>query len=191
MGTILETASFNVYDFGARLYDPALGRWLSQDPLAEKYQAHSPYLFCAGNPMRFVDPEGKDVWEIDNEGRIINRIKDKTQDALYIVAQGADGNYQRIFTTTEEGEIVYHSISFSYGTVESQRTIAIDSKDSYDYFKVRGDESGTQLFEFMSQNTSVEWSQAKTGIEGDKGLDFITTSHNQSKEHGMAILFEN
>lgn len=55
------TASFNVYDFGARLYDPALGRWLSQDPLAEKYQAHSPYLFCAGNPMKFVDPEGKEI----------------------------------------------------------------------------------------------------------------------------------
>ncbi len=52
------TASFNVYDFGARLYDPALGRWLAQDPLAEKYYAHSPYLFCAGNPVRFVDPEG-------------------------------------------------------------------------------------------------------------------------------------
>ena len=29
-------ASFNVYDFGARLYDPALGRWISQDLLAEK-----------------------------------------------------------------------------------------------------------------------------------------------------------
>ena len=53
------TASFNVYDFGARLYDPALGRWLSQDPLAEKCYAHSPYLFCAGNPMKFVDPTGE------------------------------------------------------------------------------------------------------------------------------------
>ena len=51
-------ASVNVYDFGARLYDPTLGRWLSQDPLAEKYYPHSPYLFCAGNPMRFVDPTG-------------------------------------------------------------------------------------------------------------------------------------
>ena len=51
--------AFNTYDFGARLYDPAIGRWLSQDPLAEQYHPHSPYLFCAGNPMKFVDPTGK------------------------------------------------------------------------------------------------------------------------------------
>ena len=55
------SASFNVYDFGARLYDPTLGRWLSQDPMAEKYYLHSPYLFCAGNPMRFVDPTGEKI----------------------------------------------------------------------------------------------------------------------------------
>ncbi len=61
-------ASFNVYDFGARLYDPALGRWLAQDPLAEKFYPQSPYLFCAGNPMRFVDPEGTStrVKKLDN-----------------------------------------------------------------------------------------------------------------------------
>ena len=54
-------ASFNVYDFGARLYDPAFGRWLSQDPMAEKYYPQSPYLFCAGNPMKFVDPDGTTI----------------------------------------------------------------------------------------------------------------------------------
>ena len=58
-------ASFNVYDFGARLYDPAFGRWISQDPMAEKYYLHSPYLFCAGNPLRFVDPDGND-WYTSN-----------------------------------------------------------------------------------------------------------------------------
>ena len=50
-----------LYDFGARRYDPATGRWISQDPLAEKYYAHSPYLFCAANPVRFVDPMGM-IW---------------------------------------------------------------------------------------------------------------------------------
>jgi len=51
----------NLYDFGARRYDPATGRWLSQDPLAEKYYAHSPYLFCAGNPLFFKDDGGADI----------------------------------------------------------------------------------------------------------------------------------
>ncbi len=56
------TESFNIYDFGARLYDSGLGRWISQDPMAEEYFLHSPYLFCAGNPMRFVDPEGRTIF---------------------------------------------------------------------------------------------------------------------------------
>ena len=60
-------ASFNVYDFGARLYDPALGRWLSQDSMAEKYYLHSPYLFCAGNPMIYIDPMGTSQSPIFNE----------------------------------------------------------------------------------------------------------------------------
>ena len=67
-----------LYDFGARRYDPATGRWISQDPMAEKYYAHSPYLFCAANPVRFVDPEGL-IWDTPEEAnalteRINNRI---------------------------------------------------------------------------------------------------------------------
>ena len=48
-------------DYGARLYDPAVGRWLTQDPLSEKYYGISPYAFCAGNPMRYVDPDGRKI----------------------------------------------------------------------------------------------------------------------------------
>ena len=57
----------DLYDFGARRYDPASGRWLSQDPLAEKYYAHSPYLFCAANPLLFIDPDGMRTYVIQNE----------------------------------------------------------------------------------------------------------------------------
>lgn len=63
-------AGFNVYDFGARLYDPGLGRWLSLDPMTEQYYFHSPYLFCAGNPMKFVDPEGTHWYTINENGEI-------------------------------------------------------------------------------------------------------------------------
>jgi RHS repeat-associated protein len=50
----------NSYDFGARIYDPRLGKWLSLDPLMEKYPALSPYNFCANNPIIFIDVDGKD-----------------------------------------------------------------------------------------------------------------------------------
>ncbi len=44
-------------DFGARFYDRTA--WTSIDPMAEKYYAVSPYAYCSNNPIRFVDPSGK------------------------------------------------------------------------------------------------------------------------------------
>ena len=46
------------YDFGARNYDPALGRWMNVDPLAEKFYDRSPYEYCFSNPLRYIDPTG-------------------------------------------------------------------------------------------------------------------------------------
>jgi RHS repeat-associated protein len=51
----------NNLDFGARIYDSRLGRWLSLDPLQEKYPSLSPYNFCANNPIMYVDPDGKKI----------------------------------------------------------------------------------------------------------------------------------
>ena len=51
-------------DYGARQYDPILGCWFAQDPLSEKYYGISPYAFCAGNPVKYLDPDGRFVWAI-------------------------------------------------------------------------------------------------------------------------------
>jgi RHS repeat-associated protein len=48
-------------DFGARLYDSRLGRWLAVDPLFKKYAAFSPYVGIGNNPLIFVDIDGRDI----------------------------------------------------------------------------------------------------------------------------------
>ncbi len=53
-----QAAHESLLDFGARFYDPATAIFLQQDPLAEKYYNISPYVYCANNPVNFVDPDG-------------------------------------------------------------------------------------------------------------------------------------
>jgi RHS repeat-associated protein len=56
----------NLYDYGARLYDPLVGQFTSIDPLCEKYYSVSPYTYCAGNPVNRIDPDGRD-WYKNNK----------------------------------------------------------------------------------------------------------------------------
>jgi len=74
----------NSYDFGARIYDPRLGRFLSMDPEMRLYAGLSPYHFVRNNPILRIDPTGK--WDItvhaysnrSNYGYGIAIVKDRS-----------------------------------------------------------------------------------------------------------------
>lgn len=51
----------NHYDFGARNYDPALGRWMNVDALSDLYPDWSPYNYTLNNPVFYIDPDGNYV----------------------------------------------------------------------------------------------------------------------------------
>jgi RHS repeat-associated protein len=59
-------------DFSARMYaNCEMPIFTTQDPLAEKYYSISPYAYCAGNPVKYVDPDGRElkIWYKDSNGK--------------------------------------------------------------------------------------------------------------------------
>ena len=65
--------------FGARYYSSDLSIWLSVDPMSDKYPSFSPYVYCADNPVKLVDPNGEDVWITGDEWELaFKQLKSST-----------------------------------------------------------------------------------------------------------------
>ncbi|MBR3577790.1 MAG: RHS repeat-associated core domain-containing protein, partial [Bacteroidales bacterium] len=67
--------------FGARYYNSDLSIWLSVDPMADKYPGVSPYTYCANNPVRLVDPDGR-TWETPEDEEKANRMRRQAEDGI-------------------------------------------------------------------------------------------------------------
>ena len=110
----------NLLDYGNRMYDPEIARWLVQDMLQEKGYAWSSYVFCFDNPLRFIDQDGR--WGED----IHYGDKKEKRGTLFWMQEG--GRF-----TPAEAEIIAkanHSIDF---VVLGRSSIPIIGNQSYHF----------------------------------------------------------
>ena len=92
-----------LYDFGARYYDPRLSVWFGVDPLAEKNFAYTPYVYTGNNPIKFIDPDGKDWYEDKCSGKMQWFDGSGKQDGF--IHRGAEyQNGRNLYTTTSDGK---------------------------------------------------------------------------------------
>ena len=89
-----DELQLNVYDYGARNYDPALGRWMNIDPLATKYVNLSPYVYVANNVINAFDPDGKKIVFAKNATK---EFKQAFKEAIkHLRANKADGIFAKL-----------------------------------------------------------------------------------------------
>ena len=77
--------------FGSRYYSSDLSIWLSVDPMSDKYASLSPYAYCADNPVKLVDPNGEDIWTMNEDGKITCE-KNKTIDRIDVIDKDSNGD---------------------------------------------------------------------------------------------------
>ena len=144
----------------------------------------SPYAYCQWNPLILVDPSGMldDNYTVDEQGYI--KLEEKTDDdfdVLYTKESWDNGTKD-------------NSITVDKGILDKKYSQSVkDPRDNkwykYDVFKIRGDDKAKNLFEFVAKNSKVEWSRSMVGVEGDNGLNYLTTTHLEGTDYGAGSLY--
>ena len=145
-------ASIPLLDFGARMYNPVIARWTASDPLSEKYYGISPYVYCLGNPISVIDPDGMDIWTMDEKGNVV-WVKESDDHRLYYMNN--DGLLSDDYVSVSDRSIL-DDLTKTEAKVDGGAKVSSHTSKSgiNDIFKV---------FKFASDKTKVEWAVHRNG----------------------------
>ncbi|MGB3524583.1 MAG: RHS repeat-associated core domain-containing protein, partial [Flavobacteriales bacterium] len=168
----------NSYDFGARLYDPRVGRWLSLDPLVDDYPSISPYSYTNNNPILFIDPDGKKIVVYVNgeKHEYIPNTKPKSgsPDILFKLHEAISYNMK-----TEIGKSVWSALG------ETDKVVNIRFRDAVDY-----NDDRTNKFDPYMVNLRSDYTESLGTIFWDSDSKVMVFESKENGERGFATGYQ-
>jgi len=173
--------------FGSRYYSSDLSIWLSVDLMAAKYPHQSNYVYCSNNPIRIIDPNGEDEWDLARNGTLTKRENGRTDIDI-------------VHATTSEGEAT--SRNFPANSINQNKDFYTFKHKDYDdngesymkscttnYMHFSDLDVGYSFFEFAAENTSVEWAisssdkEVRVGTTGEELFVRMPGVTNEKESH--------
>ncbi len=179
----VASSMLELYDFGARFYNPTYGRWFNMDPAR---QFENPFTYCGNNPVVFIDPNGEDAYYMDAEGYVEQRYpgygpnpfpdypefydflaRTPNRDMLY--TYDSYGNYHMTFVD---------DTGFLKNFSREKRHEGGGGDGYYNYGTTSNAGDAFNVFKFGADYSKVEW--GLNGYSTSLGYQFLVrTSHSE------------
>ena len=136
--------------------------------MSDKYPYQSGYVYCGNNPIKVIDPNGEDEWEIDKQGNV-NWVRQSETHRLYAL----DKNRKR---------------TGDYITVKDKSSLEQlrQSREDYNgHYSVCNKEDAFKIFKFGADHCDVEWAVAGYNTKGG-GREYVVGTSNEIPENGYS-----